>query len=342
MSAAEGTCGFPVLLAPMAGVSDVVFRRICLERGASLAFTEMVSAKGLSFGNERTGDLLELAPNERVVGVQLFGHEPAVMAAEARRVREMLGERLAVLDINMGCPARKIAAKGDGGSLMARPAEAREIIRAVAGSVDVPVTVKFRRGFELDRETAPAFAEMAQEAGAAALTVHGRFVRQMYRGPADWGCIERVVNAVDIPVVGNGDVTSGERAVALREQTGCDGVMIARAARGNPWIFEQVRAALDGRPAPAPPTAEERIAMMRIHAHLLYDWEPRALVRMRKHASWYVKGMPAASAVRAALNEAVTLEDFDRVFDDLLERVAGGDTGRAAPAPASVPPASAR
>lgn len=310
----------PAILAPMAGVTDVVFRQLCVEQGASLTFTEMVSAKGLSYRNVRTGDLLEVAPNEHAVGVQLFGHEPAVMAQEAQHVARILGDRLAVIDINMGCPARKIVSKGDGASLMQRPAEAREIIRAVASSVRVPVTVKFRRGFECGNETSAAFAAMAQEAGASGVTVHGRFAQQMYRGTADWEAIARVVRAVDIPVVGNGDVASARDAVSMRRRTGCDAVMVARAAEGNPWLFAQISAALAGEPVPAGPTFEERIATMRRHARLLAARDARALVRMRKHAGWYVKGFPGASAARGALNTATTLADFEAIFDELLSK----------------------
>lgn len=314
-----------VMLAPMAGVSDAAMRQLCIEHGAQLTFTEMVSAKGLSYANERTARLIELAPNEAQVGVQLFGHEADVMAEQARWVVEQLGARIAVIDINMGCPARKIVSKGDGASLMQRPEEARAIIAAMSAAVDVPVTVKMRRGYDLDDETAPDFAEMAQQAGAAAVTVHGRFAKQYYQGEASWDVIARVKERVDIPVVGNGDIKRPEDACAMLARTGCDAVMVARAAEGNPWIFGQIVAALDGRSVPDDPTAFERVEEARRHAHLLAQDSPKALMRMRKHASWYCKGLPGASVARGTLNTCKTLADFDEVFDALEQRLRDDD-----------------
>ena len=307
-----------VILAPMAGVTDEAMRALCLEQGADLTYTEMVSAKALSFANEKTRHLLTMAPGETQVAVQLFGHEPDVMAREAAWVAETMGNALAYLDINMGCPARKIAGKGDGSALMKDPDLAANIVRAIVQAVDVPVTCKFRRGFYQDAETAPEFARRMEDAGAAALAVHGRFAQQMYQGCADWGVIERVVGAVSVPVIGNGDVTSGAAASDMVMQTGCDAVMVARAAEGNPWIFGQVKAALAGEPEPALPTFEERIAMARRHAELLTHREGKNIVRMRKHAAWYMRGLPGASTARGKFNECVTLEDFNQVFDEVL------------------------
>lgn len=305
------------MLAPMAGVSDPAMRQLCVEQGAQLTFTEMISAKGLSYANERTACLLELAPNEAQVGVQLFGHEPDVMAQQAAWVAQHLGAKLAVIDINMGCPARKIVSKGDGAALMERPWLAREIIESVRARTDSPLTVKMRRGFDMDDETAPGFARMAEEAGADAVTVHGRFAKQFYQGRASWDVIERVRRSVSIPVIGNGDIASGMDAMAMMEQTGCHAVMIARAAEGNPWIFRQVRAAIEGRAVPDAPNAFDRVEMARRHAHLLADESPRALMRMRKHASWYCKGLAGASVARQSLNACNTIDDFDSVFDAL-------------------------
>ena len=308
-----------LLLAPMAGVSDEAFRTLCRERGADLTYTEMVSAKGLSYANEKTRHLLHLAEGEDQVAVQLFGHEPDVMADQARWVEQEMGETLAYLDINMGCPARKIVSKGDGSALMKTPDLAAAIVRAVSAAVEHPVTVKFRRGWAEGDETCVEFARRMEDAGAAAVAVHGRYALQLYRGRAEWDAIARVKAAVSIPVVGNGDVKCGADAVALVERTGCDAVMIARAAEGNPWVFAQCKAALAGEPEPAKPSVEERIAMARRHARLLAEREGRNIVRMRKHAMWYMTGLPGAAAARAKLNACVSVEDFDRVFDELLE-----------------------
>lgn len=307
-----------LLLAPMAGVSDEAFRALCREQGADLTYTEMVSAKGLSYANEKTRHLLHLAEGEDQVAVQLFGHEPDVMADQARWVEQEMGETLAYLDINMGCPARKIVSKGDGSALMKTPDLAAAIVRAVSAAVEHPVTVKFRRGWAEGDETCVEFARRMEDAGAAAVAVHGRYALQLYRGRAEWDAIVRVKAAVSIPVVGNGDVKCGADAVALVERTGCDAVMIARAAEGNPWVFAQCKAALAGEPEPAKPSVEERIAMARRHARLLAEREGRNIVRMRKHAMWYMTGLPGAAAARAKINACVSVEDFDRVFDELL------------------------
>ncbi len=310
---------YRVLLAPMAGVTDIAFRTLCREAGADMAFTEMVSAKGLSFANEKTRHLLALADGEKQVAVQLFGHEPDVMASQAAWIEQEMGESLAYLDINMGCPARKIVSKGDGSALMRDPHLAASIVSAVKEAVEHPVTVKFRRGWSEGDETAPAFARRMEVAGADAVTVHGRYAEQLYRGSADWGVIARVREAVSVPVVGNGDVRSGADAVRMAEETGCDAVMIARGAEGNPWLFSQVQAALAGEPEPEKPTVDERVAMARRHAELLTHREGRNIVRMRKHAMWYMAGLPGAAAARGRINYCTTLDDFNQVFDDLLE-----------------------
>lgn len=309
-----------LLLAPMAGVSDEALRVLCREQGADLAYTEMVSSKGLAFASQKTQSLLHRAPGEDQVAVQLFGHEPTTMAEQAVWIEDELGDALAYLDINMGCPARKIVTKGDGSSLMTRPDVAVSIVRAVAAAVTHPVTVKFRRGYRVGEETAVEFARDMEAAGAAALTVHGRFAEQLYRGRADWGVIGRVREAVSVPVVGNGDVRSGTDAWRMMTETGCDAVMIARGAEGNPWVFAQAKAVLENRPLPPAPTVEDRIAMARRHAILLSQREAHGLVRMRKHAMWYLAGLPGAAAARGRINGCLTMADFDDVFDELAER----------------------
>ena len=319
---------YEALLAPMAGVSDIAFRSLCLEQGADLAFTEMVSAKGLSYANEKTRHLLVLANGEKRVGVQFFGHEPSIMASQAAWIEDAMGDSLAYLDVNMGCPARKIVSKGDGSALMGDPDLASSIVREVNEAVSCPVTVKFRRGWSLGDESASEFARRMEAAGAAAVTVHGRYAEQLYRGCADWGVIGRVKEAVSIPVVGNGDIRSGEDAVSMRRQTGCDAVMIARGAEGNPWIFAEVKAALAGEPAPRRPSARERVEMARRHARLLTQREGRNIVRMRKHAMWYMAGLPGAAAARGRINYCTTLEDFDVVFDELLGQIASHEDAK--------------
>lgn len=312
--------GRRVILAPMAGVSDRVFRRLCREQGAQLTYSEMVSAKGLSYANEKTVALMRPAPGEDVLSVQIFGHEPDTMAAQAAWIERQMPEALFSIDINMGCPARKIAGKGDGSALMREPELAMRIVESVSRSVDVPVTVKFRRGFHEGEETAPDFAARMERAGAAAVAVHGRFAEQFYRGSADWGTVARVKQAVSIPVVGNGDVCSGKDAAALVAATSCDAVMVGRASRGNPWVFAQVKAALEGESAPQEPTLRERMDMACRHARLLAeeDGSPK-IVRMRRHAMDYVAGFPGAAELRRLISEAVTVDEFCQLFQRAAE-----------------------
>lgn len=309
-----------IILAPMAGVSDEVFREICLSYGAQLTYTEMVSAKALSFGNVKTRDLLTLAPSEDKVVVQIFGHEPLTMAAEAARLEQEMGDRIFSFDINMGCPARKIAGKGDGSALMRDPLLAGRIVEEMVRAVELPVTVKMRRGFEMGHESAPELAHIVQESGAFAIAIHGRFAQQFYQGEACWDTITRVKEAVSIPVVGNGDITSGRQAKEMLDQTGCDAVMVGRGAQGNPWVFEDIATYLEtGLSAPTP-TAEQRIMVALDHARMLADHYHNNIVKMRKHAMWYLRGLYGASTARRAINDAVTFDDFKAIFEEVLAK----------------------
>lgn len=309
----------------MAGVSDEVFREICLSYGAQLTYTEMVSAKALSFGNVKTRDLLTLAPSEDKVVVQIFGHEPRIMAAEAAELEQEMGDRIFSFDINMGCPARKIAGKGDGSALMRDPLLAGQIVEEMARTVQLPVTVKMRRGFETDHETAPELAHIVQESGASAVAVHGRFAQQFYQGEACWDTIARVKQAVSIPVVGNGDITSGKRARAMLDQTGCDALMVGRAAEGTPWIFSDIASYLETGVSTPAPSAEERIAVALDHARMLAERYQDNIVKMRKHAMWYLRGLYGASTARRAINDAVTFQDFKAIFEAMLEKQPRGE-----------------
>ncbi|HOS18353.1 MAG TPA: tRNA dihydrouridine synthase DusB [Clostridia bacterium] len=309
----------PALLAPMAGITDRSYRGICRALGADFSYTEMVSAKGMHYRNANTNALLETAPEEETFGVQLFGSEPEILAEAARALSDAHEARLAVIDINMGCPAHKIVRNGEGSALMRDEALAGRIIEALVKASRVPVSVKFRKGWDEAHVNAVSFARMAQSAGASLVTVHGRTREQMYEGRADRDIIAQVKRAVRIPVIGNGDVFSGGDALALVRETGCDGVMVARGARGNPFIFREIRAALDGTPY-RPPAPAERIDMALSHARRhIRDKGPGAAAELRKHVAWYANGLRGASDLRRRANAVESaaellelLENFKR------------------------------
>ena len=304
----------PFVLAPMAGVTDLAFRRLCKEQGAGLICMEMVSAKAISFHNKNTEALMEINPGEHPVSMQLFGSEPDLMAEVAKSIEERPFD---ILDINMGCPVPKIVNNKEGSALMLNPELAGRIVKEVSKAVSLPVTVKFRKGFDADHINAPEFAQIMEENGAAAVAVHGRTRVQYYTGQADWDIIRDVKNAVSIPVIGNGDIFKGEDAVKMRDYTGCDGIMVARGAKGNPWIFREVKAALSGQPIPERPTEEEVISMLLRHAQLSvqYKGEKMGIREMRKHTAWYTTGMHGSSTLRNKVNQ---VESFDALQELLM------------------------
>ncbi len=302
-----------VLLAPMAGVTDKAFRLITKPFGPALMYTEMVSGKGLFYNSKKTADLLATDDEERPVAVQIFGHEPDIMAKIAR---EALGSGSVIIDINMGCPAPKIVNNGDGSALMKNPKLAGEIIKAVKGAVDVPVTVKFRAGWDKSCINAVEFAKIVEESGADAITVHGRTREQFYSGNADLDVIKSVCDAISIPVIGNGDVSDGKSAEKMIKYTGCDGIMIGRAAEGNPWVFREVLHYLDTGKTLPPPDIEERLSVAISHFDLLvkFKGERRGVLEGRKHMAWYFKGIKGGAILREAINKVTTSEDMKELL----------------------------
>lgn len=295
------------MLAPMAGVNDPVFRGICKRMGAALTYTEMVSAVGLAYGSQKTETLLYMTDEEKPAAVQLFGKDPATLAQQAAWVEDNYGESIALIDINMGCPARKIAGKGEGAALMRDPALAAQILRAVVAAVRVPVSVKFRKGYALGEDTAVEFARMAQDCGVAQIAVHGRTAQQMYHGESDRALVGRVKAAVDIPVIASGDVFGADDIRAYVEDFGADGVMVARGAQGNPWIF-----------AGHEPGIEERVAVAREHTRGLARMFEHRLASMRKHIPWYFKGLPHVSTIRREVQLCQGLDDYEALFERIL------------------------
>ena len=373
------TFEYPFVLAPLAGITDRSMRSLCSQAGASLAYTEMVSARGLWYGDRKTAELLAVGEEEGPVGFQLFGHEPEVLSYAVRAIlgsdpakagdfaealkkipgpppkpwRSADGKRPVVFDLNAGCPVPKIVKNGEGSALLKDPQLLHDCVAAMceaAGAaareapgasgetaaaepgaletasreesmapVPVPVTVKIRKGFSRDESSAVENALAAEAAGAAAVTVHGRTREQYYEGKADWSVIAAVKKAVKIPVIGNGDVTRGADALRMMEETGCDGVMIARGALGNPWIFREARALWDGRELPAFASEEERLEMLCHHLDLVCEdkGEPIAVREIRKFVGWYTKGIHGAAAVRRQINMIDSAEEMKRIIRTL-------------------------
>ncbi len=306
-----------VILAPMAGVSDLPFRLLCSEQGAGLAGMEMISAKAILYNNKNTSALMEIHPEEGPVSLQLFGADGEIISEMAKRIEE---RPFAILDINMGCPVPKVVNNGEGSALMKNPALAEEIIAKTVKAIRKPVTVKIRKGFDETHVNAVEMAKAAEAAGAAAIAVHGRTREQFYSGKADWDIIGEVKRAVSIPVIGNGDVVDGESAKRLLATTGCDGVMIGRAARGNPWIFREVIGYLeDGRTVDRPKPQEVKETILR-HAilQLQYKGEYTGIREMRKHISWYTAGYPHSAKFRGKINAIEKMEELREGVEEIF------------------------
>ncbi|MDR3560013.1 MAG: tRNA dihydrouridine synthase DusB [Negativicutes bacterium] len=305
-----------IILAPMAGVTDLPFRLLAKEMGCSLVYSEMVSDKGLLYQNCHTEAMLKMTDQERPVALQIFGSEPENMAAAAKIVARAGAD---IIDINMGCPTPKIVKNGEGSALMRQPELAYEIMASVVAAVDVPVTVKIRSGWDEASINAVEMAKLAERAGIAAIAVHGRTRAQFYTGKADWQIIRQVKESVAIPVVGNGDVRTPEDARRLLTETGCDAIMVGRGAQGNPWIFRQIRHfLLTGERLPSPDVAERTEVLLR-HLDMLVDvkGEYTAVREMRRHASWYTKGLRHAAEIRLRFNQAECQADFAGIMDFL-------------------------
>lgn len=307
-----------VILAPMAGVTDLPFRVLCREQGAGCVVTEMVSAKAVLYNNKNTRELLQLDPAERPAAVQLFGSEPDIMAEIAARLEEGPYD---YIDVNMGCPVPKIVNNGEGSALMKNPERAKEVLTAMVKAVKKPVTVKFRKGFNDLSVNAVEFAKMAESCGVAAVAVHGRTREQYYSGKADWDIIRQVKEAVRIPVIGNGDIFTPEDAGRMLKETGCDGIMVARGAKGNPWLFGRINHYLDtGEVLPGPSMAEIKAMILR-HGRMLVQFkgEGVAMREMRGHMAWYTKGMPHSATLRNEINQVETLEGFVELLDRKIQ-----------------------
>ena len=307
-----------LILAPMAGVTDLPFRLLCKEQGAGLLCMEMVSAKAILYKNKNTEALLNIDPRENPVSLQLFGSDPDIMAQIAHQIEDRPFD---ILDINMGCPVPKVVNNGEGSALMKDPILAGKIIEKVVKAIQKPVTVKIRKGFDEEHVNAPYLAHIAEESGAAAVAVHGRTRQQYYSGKADWDIIRQVKESVSIPVIGNGDLLSAEDVIAMEEQTGCDGFMIARGAQGNPWIFHQILHYFETGEHEKKPSLEEMAQMMLRHARMMieYKGEYIGMHEIRKHAAWYTTGYPNSARFRGQINEVETYEQLEELLAQIKE-----------------------
>ena len=308
-----------VVLAPMAGISNTAYRQIIKEMGAGLIFAEMVSDKALVYGSEKTFNLLKMSDMERPIAQQIFGSDVNSFVKAAKLVEEKMHPD--IIDINMGCPVPKVAIKSQAGSaLLKNPTKIKEIVSAVVNAVSVPVTVKIRSGWDANSVNAVEVAKVIEEAGASAITVHGRTRAQGYSGNADWNIIKHVKEAVKIPVIGNGDVTSAEKAKEMLDFTGCDAVMIGRGVLGNPWLINECVSYLESGIIPPKPSAREKIEMLKRHYQLLVDStsEKQAILEIRTHALWYIKGMPKSAYIKNEICKTKNSEDLFKILNDYL------------------------
>ena len=309
-----------VFLAPMAGITDLPFRLICKEFGAGMVYTEMVSAKGLFYDSDRSKLLLSVEKEEHPVGAQLFGSDPKILSDMAKVVCE---SDVDFIDINMGCPAPKITKNGEGSALLKRPELIGEIVYAVANAIDKPLTVKIRKGFDDESVNAVQVAKIIEQAGASVLTLHGRTREQFYSGVADWDIIKEVKDAINIPLVGNGDIRTPEDAKRMMDETGCDAVLIARAAQGNPWIFKRTVHYLETGELLPEPTLEERIPIILKHAEMLtaHKGDFIGIREMRTHLTAYVKGLHGATEFRRRLTQVESLDDIKHLLNEMNEKL---------------------